>query len=301
MVRIKCLTFYLEQSMINQVITNWLKQYSCKSQDDYRNALQEIIQELALEGLARAKFFEKAAFYGGTCLRILHQLDRFSEDLDFSLLAPDPHFKLEPYLKSIEMHIQSYGFEISILKKEKAMASAVVSAFLKGNTLENFIRIGLSDRERQRVHVEENIKIKLEIDTEPPLGFQTEIVEMHVPGLYYVKSYSLPDLFAGKMSAILARTWKGRTKGRDWYDLIWFVGKKIPLHLSHLESRLKQIGFIDGQLSEDVFSKLYLERVEKLDISQAKADAEHFLPNPEVLEIWSKAYFANLLSKISFS
>ena len=287
--------------MINQVITNWLKQYSCKSQDDYRNALQEIIQELALEGLARAKFFEKAAFYGGTCLRILHRLDRFSEDLDFSLLAPDPHFKLEPYLKSIEMHIQSYGFDIFISKKEKTTASAVLSAFLKGNTMENFIRIGLSDRERQQVHLDENIKIKLEIDTDPPLGFETEINEMHVPGLYYVKSYSLPDLFAGKMSAILARTWKGRTKGRDWYDLIWFVAKKIPLHLSHLESRLKQIGFIDGSLTQEVFSKLYMERLEKLDIGQAKADAVSFLRHPEVLDIWSKAYFTDLLPKIVYS
>jgi predicted nucleotidyltransferase component of viral defense system len=287
--------------MINQVITNWLKQYSCKSQDDYRNALQEIIQELALEGLARAKFFEKAAFYGGTCLRILHRLDRFSEDLDFSLLAPDPHFKLEPYLKSIEVHIQSYGFDISISKKDKTMTSAILSAFLKGNTMENFIRIGLSDRERQSVHVDENIKIKLEIDTDPPLGFETEIIEMHIPGLYYVKSYSPPDLFAGKMSAILARTWKGRTKGRDWYDLIWFVAKKIPLHLSHLEFRLKQIGFIDGFLTQEVFSNLYMERLEKLDIGQAKADAVHFLRNPEVLDIWSKAYFSDLLSKISYS
>ncbi len=287
--------------MINQVIINWLKQYSCKSQDDYRNALQEIIQELALEGLARAKFFEKAAFYGGTCLRILHRLDRFSEDLDFSLLVPDPHFKLEPYLKSIEMHIQSYGFDISISKKEKTMTSAVLSAFLKGNTMENFIRIGLSDRERQSVHLDENIKIKLEIDTDPPPGFDIEINEMHVPGLYYVKSYSLPDLFAGKMSAILARTWKGRTKGRDWYDLIWFVAKKIPLHLSHLESRLKQIGFIDGSLTQEVFSNLYMERLEKLDIGQAKADTVHFLRNPEVLDIWSKAYFSDLLPKFSYS
>ena len=118
-----------------------------------------------------------------------------------------------------------------------------MSAFLKANTLENFIRIGLSDQERKRVHVDENIKIKLEIDTDPPLGFETEMVEMHTPGLYYVKSYALPDLFAGKMSAVLARTWKGRTKGRDWYDLIWYVAKKIPLHLDHLEKRLKTDGF----------------------------------------------------------
>lgn len=288
--------------MINQVILNWIKQYSCKSKNDYENALQEIIQELALEGLARAKFFEKAAFYGGTCLRILYQLDRFSEDLDFSLLTPDPDFKLEPYLKSVEMHIQSYGFDISILKKDKTNTTAVVSAFLKANTLENFIQIGLNERERKSVHVDENIKIKLEIDIDPPLGFNTEMVEMHTPGLYYVKSYALSDLFAGKMSAVLARAWKGRTKGRDWYDLIWYVVKKIPLHLSHLESRLKQVSYIDknDSLSPESFAKLYTQRVEKLDIPSAKSDVIHFIRNPEVLEMWSKSYFLDLLSKINF-
>jgi predicted nucleotidyltransferase component of viral defense system len=288
--------------MINQVITQWLKKYSCKTKDDYRNALQEIIQEIALEGLARAKFFENGAFYGGTCLRILYQIDRFSEDLDFSLLEPDSQFKLEPYLKSIELHIQSYGFDISIQKKEKTHTSAVLSAFLKGNTLENFIRIGLSSQERDRIHVDENIKIKLEVDIDPPSGFETEMVEMHSPGLYYVKSYALPDLFAGKMSAILVREWKGRVKGRDWYDLVWYVAKKIPLRLSHLEARLKQTGYIDKKirLTPDAFSELYTERMNRLDIAAAKADIIHFIRNPQVLEMWAKPYFLDLLSKITY-
>jgi len=288
--------------MINQVIINWLRKYSCKSRKDFENALQEIIQELALEGLARAKFFEKAAFYGGTCMRILYQLDRFSEDLDFSLLAPNPDFELEPYLKSVERHIQSYGFNISIQKKEKTSSTAILSAFLKANTLENFIRIGLTDQERKLVHLEENIKIKLEIDIDPPSGFNTEMVEMHIPGLYYVRSYALPDLFAGKMSAVLARAWKGRTKGRDWYDLIWYVAKKTPLHLSHLEARLKQTSFLEGtfSLTPEAFAKLYLERIEKLDISAAQSDVLPFIRHPEVLDVWSKPYFADLLSKIIF-
>jgi len=288
--------------MINQVIIQWLKKYSCKTKDDYRNALQEIIQEIALEGLAKAKFFENAAFYGGTCLRILYQLDRFSEDLDFSLLQPDPHFKIEPYLKSVSLHIQSYGFDISIQKKEKTYTSAIVSAFLKGNTLENFIRIGLNPQERERVHVDENFKIKLEIDADPPPGFKTEMVEMHLPGLYYVKSYTPPDLFAGKMSAVLAREWKGRVKGRDWYDLIWYVAKKIPLHLSHLEARLKQTGHIDKKirLTPEIFSQLYSKRLKTLDVTAAKADVIHFIRNPQILEIWSSAYFLGLLSKITF-
>lgn len=288
--------------MINQIVVNWIKKYGCRTRDDFKNALQEIIQELALEGLSRAKFFEKAAFYGGTCLRILYQLDRYSEDLDFSLLTPNPHFKLEPYLRSVENHLKSFGFEISILRKEKTTQSAILSAFLKAKTLENFIRIGLTPQERTLTHVDENIKIKLEIDTNPPLGFSTEMIEMHFPSLYYVKCYSLPDLFAGKMSAVLARSWKGRVKGRDWYDLIWYVAKKIPLHLSHLETRLRQIGFLKSEkhLSRESFSRLYLEKVEQLDLTIAKADVIHFLRNPQVLEMWSKEYFASLLTKMEY-
>lgn len=288
--------------MINQGVVHWLKKYACKNKEEFRNALQEIIQEIALEGLARAKFFEHAAFYGGTCLRILHHLDRFSEDLDFSLLEPDPHFKLEPYLKSVELHIQSYGFDICIQKKEKTQKSAVLSAFLKGNTLENFLRIGLSSQDRGRVHVDENIKIKMEIDIDPPLGFSTEIVEMHFPGIYYVKSYSLPDLFAGKMSAILAREWKSRIKGRDWYDLIWYVAKKIPLHLAHLQERLKQTGHLEKkeQLTPEIFAKLYLHRMKTWDAAAAKADVVNFIRNREILNMWSTQYFIDLLPKILY-
>jgi hypothetical protein len=202
----------------------------------------------------------------------------------------------------VEQHLQSYGLNLSILKKDKTNTSAILSAFLKANTLENFIRIGLSEQERQRTHVEENIKIKIEIDIDPPLGFETEMVEMHTPGLYYVKSYALPDLFAGKMSAVLARAWQGRTKGRDWYDLVWYVAKKVPLHLSHLEARLKQTAFIEPSLTltPETFSKLYLERVRKLDVQSAKSDVVHFIRNPEVLDLWSHEYFISLLTKITF-
>lgn len=286
--------------MINQVVLQWLKKYNCQTKDDFRNALKEILQELALEGLARAKFFEKAAFYGGTCLRILYGLDRYSEDLDFSLLHPDPAFNLEPYLKAIELHIQSYGFDICIQKKEKTTVSAIVSAFLKGNTLKNFIRIGLDAYERRQVHLDENIKIKIEIDTDPPPGFETTMVEMHFPGLYYVRSYALPDLFAGKMSALLARDWKGRVKGRDWYDLIWYVAKKTPLHLFHLEQRLKQAGFInqDVNLTAEKFAELYQQKITEVDISSAKNDVLAFINNSQVLDIWSKEYFLNMLPKI---
>lgn len=285
---------------MSEIVKRWLKKYHPITKDDYTNALKEIIQEIALEGLARAKFFEKAAFYGGTCLRIVHQLNRFSEDLDFSLLDPDPSFKLEPYLNAIEVHLQSYGFDVEVIKKEKKEATSIASAFVKANTKENLIRVGFSSKERARLHVEEKLQIKLEVDIDPPLGFETEMVEMHLPTLYYMRSYTLADLFAGKMSALLARSWKGRVKGRDWYDLVWYVAKKVPLHLDHLEQRLRQIGLVDQKLSLQLFSKLYQERVENLDVEAAKKDVIPFIPHAEVLDVWSQSYFLGLLPKIHF-
>ena len=150
--------------------------------------------------------------------------------------------------------------------------------------------------------MEESIQIKLEVDVDPPMGFETEMIEMHKPSVFYVKSYALPDLFAGKMSALLARAWKGRIKGRDWYDLVWYVAKKVPLHLSHLEIRLKQVAFIDNNvtLSPEVFAQIYRAKVEALDVAIAKLDVVPFILRPDVLDVWSKPYFLGLLSKITY-
>src|SRR3989344_6607710 len=119
---------------MQDAIQKMLKKYDCKNEIEYQNALKEIIQEITLLGLWRAKFFEYAAFYGGTALRILYQLDRFSEDLDFSLLQANQNFSLTPYFSFIKQELQSYGFQIAVESIDKENKSNVDSAFLKADT-----------------------------------------------------------------------------------------------------------------------------------------------------------------------
>src|ERR1700722_16229880 len=156
---------------MDEVISAMLAKYACQTYQDYQNALKEIIQEIALLGLWRSKFFEKAAFYGGTALRILYGLDRFSEDLDFSLLMKAPNFEMKTYHQAVTRELQSLGFDVIVEEKKKTIKSAVQSAFIKANTKEHFLRIGLSAEDQKRMHSNKVLKVKFEVDTDPPLKF----------------------------------------------------------------------------------------------------------------------------------
>lgn len=285
---------------MNEAILNMLKKYSCVSQQDYKNALKEIIQEVALLGLWRAKFFEKAAFYGGTSLRILHGLNRFSEDLDFSLLHPEPSFSLIPYERAIKTELESFGFDVTIQTVEKTQQSAIESAFLKANTLENFLRIGVPPKERKKCHFDESIKIKLECDRDPPVNFSTEARFLLQPIPFSVVTYTPSDLFAGKLHALLFRSWKNRVKGRDWYDFIWFVSQGIPVHLKHLEERMKQTGHLenDSKLTFNGFQKFLLDKIDQLDVEQAKKDILPFIRDPNQLSVWSRDFFRAVANQV---
>ena len=214
------------------VVEQMLQRYALNTHEDRTHALREVIQEIALAGLNRAGFFAKAAFYGGTCLRIFHGLPRFSEDLDFSLLKADANFSMEPYFKTLQAEFAAFGFDVEIVAKQKTATTAIASAFLKSNS-------SVYD-----LHVtgQKAMKIKFEVDTDPPLGFVTEEKLLIQPYSFYVKCFSLPDLFAGKMHALLYRKWKNRVKGRDWFDLEWYVRMACPLHLAHLGERARQSG-----------------------------------------------------------
>lgn len=284
---------------MHNVITDMLKRYTCVTQQDYKNALKEIIQEVALLGLWRAKFFDKASFYGGTALRILYGLDRFSEDLDFSLLQPDSDFSLAPYEKAIQTELQSFGFQVSFMMVEKNQETSIQSAFLKANTLEHLIRIGVPKLEQKNCHIEETLKIKLECDTDPPQGFKTEARFLLQPVPFSVLTYAKPDLFAGKMHAMLFRNWRNRIKGRDWYDFIWFVSQRIPMNLAHLEERMRQTGHVkNASLNKEEFLDLLHQKIEALSIDQAKQDIQPFLRNPETLSIWSRDFFHAVSDKM---
>jgi predicted nucleotidyltransferase component of viral defense system len=282
---------------MNDAIQQMLARYACKTQDDSINALREILQQIALLGLWRGKFFEHAAFYGGTALRVLYGLDRYSEDLDFSLLQPSKAFSLDAYGQTLRREIASFGFEVSFEVRQKTADSAIESAFLKANTAEQLIVIQATPT---ALHRHQTLKIKLEIDTDPPAGFETESRTVLLPTPFAVRVYRQPDLFAGKMHAILCRKWKSRVKGRDWYDLVWYVSHHPQLHLSHLEARMRASGDWTGDAAltrADLFTRLRAT-IAELDVAQAREETSRFIRDPSVLDIWSPDFFLEIAEKI---
>lgn len=280
------------------MIQDWIAEYQPKTADDYKQALREIMQQLALAGLSRGGFFSKAAFYGGTSLRIFYGLDRFSEDLDFSLLQEDENFDLEYYLKFIEDEFLAQGMVVTIKTKHKSVVSAIESAFLKSETFWGELILETSVPE---LGIKQNIglKIKIEVDTKPPLGFETEEKLLLKPYSFYVKCFVLEDLFAGKMHALLFRKWGNNVKGRDWYDLEWYIRKGVNLNLQHFLSRAKDSSDWGREtISEPEFMELLKERIKNLNFEIAKKDVERFIHNPKVLDIWSKQYFLDLVKML---
>jgi predicted nucleotidyltransferase component of viral defense system len=285
---------------MNDAILRMLDRYQRRSVGDYVRALREILQEVALLGLWRSKFFEKAAFYGGTALRILYGMDRFSEDLDFSLLKPIPDFDLSRYVGALEREIRSFGFEVSVTRREKRTESPVQSAFLKAETLKHLLVIETAEEIARQIPRGQVMKIKIEVDTDPPPGFDTETKFLLHPIPFSVRAFVLPDLFAGKMHAVLCRQWKSRGKGRDWYDLVWYAACHPQLHLSHLEKRMIQSGHLkEGEhLTGEKFLAMSSKAIEKLNVEQARKEVEPFVKNPEALEVWSMEFFQDVTGRI---
>ena len=256
--------------------------YECRTVEDKLNAIREVMQQVALCGLSRSGFFDKAAFYGGTCLRIFHGLDRFSEDMDFSLLQENPDFDFTPHFASIEEEFASMGQRVSIALKKKSKESAIHSAFLKSDTAQFNLSL-----ERGRL-----VNIKLEVDTKPPLQFETENRLLLLPRSFYSRCFTLPCLFAGKMHALLYRSWKNRVKGRDWYDFEWYVRKGVKLDFSHFCERAYQFESVPrGDLNEESFMLLLRRKIESVNFSAAAEDVRPFMRRPEHLQLWSIDYF----------
>ena len=285
---------------MHEAVARMLAKYEPKSVDDSVRALREIIQEVALLGLWRAKFFEHAAFYGGTALRILYGLDRFSEDLDFSLLTPVPDFNLARYTASLEEELLAFGFNVRVEMVDKTAESAVQSAFLKANTRNELLVIEAGEDLMGQVAAGQVLKVKIEVDTDPPPGFSTQTRYLQHPIPFAVRSYSLPDLFAGKMHAVLFRRWKNRVKGRDWYDLVWYAANHPHLNLTHLEQRMRQTGHWDGdnRLSSADFTRLLREAIDRLDVNQARNDVAPFIKDQQVLALWSHEFFQDVAGRI---
>lgn len=273
---------------MNDIFQQMLLKYSIVTDNDYRNALHEVMQQVALAGLYRSGFFANAAFYGGTCLRIFHKLDRFSEDMDFSLLSPDATFNFEDYFPTIINEFRLLGREVLISKKDKKQFTKVESAFLKDDTEAYDVSF----------KTERSIKIKIEVDTQPPLGFDTEQKLLIEPFSFMTRCYTLPALYAGKMHALVFRTWKNRVKGRDWYDFEWYVRNGVKLDFTHLHERIREFNGLD--MDKEEFIDKLKERIASVDINMVKRDVEPFIKNSNSLDIWSNEYFLQLVDMISF-
>ena len=273
---------------MNEFFERALMRYNIRDVKDKQNAIYEITQQVVLAGLHRGGFFDRAAFYGGTCLRLFHQLPRFSEDMDFSLLAPDEHFLFENYFQPIIDEFDSLGRKVEIKKKDKKTFGRVDSAFLKDNT----------DVYNVAFQTEKTVKVKIEVDTQPPLKFRTEQKALTLPYTFMVRCFQLSDLFAGKMHALAFRNWKTRVKGRDWYDFEWYVRWRVPLDFEHLQERTREFNGIE--MTREDFMAILKERLSTTNIEDVKRDVRRFMLNPHELDIWSNDYFLQLADMIVF-
>ena len=257
---------------MQQVLEQMLRSYEPQTSIDKKNAIKEIIQEIVLCGLSRAGFFKHAAFYGGTALRIFYGLDRFSEDLDFSLMAPEG-FDLGEYLPALEKEIRSYGLNFKAEERVKTAESAIQSAL---------------------------IKIKFEIDTNPPPFATFEHKYRLLPSPYEICLYDAPSLFAGKVHAVLCRAWKNRIKGRDLYDYVFYLSMNTPVNLKHLEARLRQSGFMETEAPLDIdrLKDMLRARFATIDYDQAKQDVLPFIKDPNKLAVWSQDFFDQITENL---
>ena len=274
--------------MKNEIYDNMLSAYGVTTEQERRNAIFEANQQVILAGLYNGGFFDVAAFYGGTCLRIFHGLQRFSEDMDFSLLTPNDKFDFTKYFQPIIDEFAIVGREVEIKKKDKKSFGKVESAFLKDNT----------DVYDVYFQTDKSIKIKIEVDTQPPLNFGTEQKLLLQPHSFMTRCFTLPDLFAGKMHALVYRGWKNRVKGRDWYDFEWYVRHNVPLDFAHFAERVHQ--FNNEEIRQEVFMAKLKDRLASADINQVKNDALPFVRNPNELDIWSNDYFVQLADMVKF-
>lgn len=282
------------------VIEQMLEQYELKTTYDRKNAIKEIIQEIALYALAQAGFFKDVAFYGGTALRIFYGLNRFSEDLDFTLLKTNEEFDLSEYFPVVEKELNSFGIAVDIIEKEKTIHSNIKSAFLKGNTREQFL-VFYSEKDYSGIHGNEKIKIKFELDVKPPKYAEIQHKYRLLPSPYEIKLYKPSSLFAGKIHAVICRGWKERIKGRDLYDYVFYLSKGIPVNLKHLKERFIESGFLTrkDELTLNILKEILKEHFDKIDYNSVKDDVIPFIKDPSQLDIWSSNFFKQITNNLT--
>lgn len=285
---------------MNKAISVMLKKYGpIRDRIDEENALKEVLQYITLLGLNRAGFFDKAAFYGGTALRMLYDLDRFSEDMDFCLEKKDSSFSFKPYLTSLSSELELYGFKAQIEEKRSGLDVAVNSAFVKQDTYSALLLIGSNTK---GIHKKQLLKVKLEVDKENPIGakFQKKLVPLPVP--FMVNTLDEPSLFAGKLHAIIARSYINRVKGRDYYDLLFYAARGTKVNLNYLEAKLRNSNHYSEThpLTLDTMIQLLKDKFKTVDFKKAKDDVAPFLKTEQRRDLnnWSPELFSALIENL---
>lgn len=281
-------------------IEDLIKEYKPKTLLETKNALREILQSIILIGLSRGGFFNEAAFYGGTALRIFYGLNRYSEDLDFTLVKKNLNFSLDPYLKSIREVALSYGFELEINTKIKTNNTPIESAFAKVNTYQTFINLKLNPELIKLLHKDEVVKIKFEVDCNPALGFNIENKWIDMPEYAIINVLDESSLFAGKIHAILCRTYKNNIKGRDYFDFLYYTRKRISPNINYLRNKLLESGKIseNDEFNLEVLKRMLKERFESLDYNIVLNDVRKFLFKPENIPFYTKELFLDKLNNL---
>lgn len=285
---------------MNNVIEQLIQKYNPRNTEEVKNAIKEIIQTIVLIGLSRSNFFSKASFYGGTALRIFYGLNRYSEDLDFTLNAADESFSLTPYVQSIINVAKSYGIDLNVEVKSKKIETPVESAFIKLNTYQTFISFSIDERLTSRLHKDELIEVKFEVDCNPSLGFNVESKWITEPELASINVLDIESLFSGKLHAILCRNYKNRVKGRDFYDFIFYINKKVKPNLNYLKNKLIESNILDKDavFTIEILKEMLVQRFKQIDFKQVRDDAQKFVMKNEDLSLYCKKLFIDCVNKM---
>jgi len=276
------------------MIQQRLDAYQCRTAIEEEHAIREITQEIVLAALGRGPFFKHALFQGGTCLRIFYGMNRFSEDLDFILREPDPDFQLREHLQNLTEELAAFGYQIEITDRAKA-GMAVQTAFVKDSSLGKLLQLQQADRTGPL----RKIRIKLEVDTNPPAASGATLEYLDFPFVSAVATQDIPSLFAGKLHALLCRK---QIKGRDWYDFIWYTARKAALNEAFLGAAIDQVGPWRGKsipMDKKWAVKALEKKIKSIDWKQAANDAMPFVRANEQpsLALWSQEFFLRQLHK----
>lgn len=285
--------------MVNSILLNRIKSYQPITSEDYVNALREVMQECILFALSKTDFFSRCAFCGGTALRIFYQLKRSSEDLDFALIKKDDSFSLKPYLEKIQKQLSLLSIKVDVTDNSKRI---VQSAFIKNDTRLIFLDFNFSDEIIEKLPKNSVLKIKLEVDTNPPTGATYQSRYLLFPYPARINLFDIRSLFSGKLHAVLCRKWDNMVKGRDYFDYLYYLSNHVRINPTLLKNALVQTKFIKSNftLTNENLIKLLVEQFNHTDFKQAKNDVARFVKDIETLDSWSKNLFIDVTEHYQF-